>query len=60
MLVHLAHVLLHAHLHVKLQALCKVGQGLAQQHLHVGVGAARRNAHGPVDGGESGHPMTRL
>lgn len=60
MLVHLTHLLLHSHLHVKAQTLCEIGQGLAKDHFHVGVGTARGYAHGPVDGGESRYSVSWL
>lgn len=40
MLIHLAHVLLHSHLHAEGQSLRKVGQGLPQSRLNIGVRAA--------------------
>ena len=59
-LVDLAHLLLHAHLDVEIEALREVGEGLPQDDLHVSVGASGGNAERPVDGGEAGDTVTGL
>lgn len=56
----LTHVLFNANLNVEMQALCEVGQGLAEHYFNIRMGAARWNAHCPVYGGVAGDTVTRL